>query len=328
LLTAVVPDVSLELADWQDILTVLKETHLIWSPGLDRSTYHRYIWGQMNHPWARRNYRYLMLKRDGRLVSSCKLYTLQMQSRGKQYKVAGVGAVYTQSDASGSGNGSRLMREVTDLAQREQFDALLLYSDIGHDFYERFGYIAMPHDDFHMDLRQSSNSKSMYAWAVSHKTQARPILPSDADFIERHHIRWLRSQPFGVKRTTGYIQYRLWREIFLHENSRWSWPRLELLRLANDDDGYAILEQASGVLRVLEVVGSEKAREELWNQSVSVAIDRNCHRMRGWSATAPESISTITKEREWGLPMILPLNKEIEHWPDEETSPLLELDHI
>jgi|AGTN01.2.fsa_nt_gi Predicted acetyltransferase len=131
---------KLEPADWQTLLPVFRETFKIWSPGLSRRDYLEYQLKQANHPWARRNLRHLTLKRSGRVVSSMKFSTIELQARGLSYKLAGIGAVYTQLDCRHMGYASELMEAAVELAESENYQGMILFSDIDCEFYARFGF--------------------------------------------------------------------------------------------------------------------------------------------------------------------------------------------
>lgn len=131
---------KLEPADWQTLLPVFRETFKIWSPGLSRRDYLEYQFKQANHPWARRNLRHLTLKRKGKIVSSMKFSTIELQARGLFYKLAGIGAVYTQLDCRHMGYATELMKAAVQLAESEGYQGMILFSDIDCEFYARFGF--------------------------------------------------------------------------------------------------------------------------------------------------------------------------------------------
>lgn len=131
---------KLEPADWQTLLPVFRETFKIWSPGLSRRDYLEYQFKQANHPWARRNLRHFTLKRKGKIVSSMKFSTIELKARGLSYKLAGIGAVYTQLDCRHMGYATELMEAAAELAESESYQGMILFSDIDCEFYARFGF--------------------------------------------------------------------------------------------------------------------------------------------------------------------------------------------
>lgn len=324
-------------AEWPDVQTVLRQTYKIWSPGLNKSQYYFYTWRQLRQAWSRKNYRFLVYRSAGEIVGSLKLYTIQMAVRRHTFKFAGVGAVYTAESRRGLGFGKKLMEEVIALARAESYDAVYLFSDIGLDFYGRFGFENMGGGEFWIYLPDSKADASVLDVAGEKQVfdtleqEIHPVVPEHIPVIERHHMRWLRRQPYGVERSAVYWSYKLSREKFLHDFSRWSWPRLELVGEAIDepDGGYAIVEQGQNVLRILEVIGSEDVRRRLWGKLLSLAIFRGCTRIRGWESLAPTFLGKLSlSERSWGIPMVLPLRRELRTLSEVEPCGLLELDHL
>ncbi|HEY9715775.1 MAG TPA: hypothetical protein V6C72_20040, partial [Chroococcales cyanobacterium] len=115
---------------------------------------------------------------------------------------------------------------------------------------------------------------------------------------------------------------------------------------AIDGGGYAIIEQGGATLRVLEVIGSERAQVSIWGELLTRAVKVGAKRIRGWEGLvrnfAPSYLlkpaiprdlvnlfdSVHSGEREWGIPMILPLRSDLEGLSVEFPCPLLELDHF
>ncbi len=324
----------IEVAEWREILRVLRETCKIWSPGLDRSHYNLYISRQLGHPWARKNYRFFVYKVKGAIVASCKLYTMELRARSRGYKFAGVAAVYTMEAHRGLGYASRLIEEVIELAGREGFAGLYLFSDIGAEFYERLGFSLAGNREFRIELPDEGAGDRLLGEAGGGEATAPleqltfPAEPACIPFLDRHYQRWLARQPLGVGRSPEYWSYKISRELYLHRHSSWSWPALEVTT-TGAGDGYALMEHGSGTLRVLEVVGTAEAVPQLWRQLLVIALARKSRRLRGWESVLPPVLSGAPlNERSWGWPMILPLAAEASGWFRLDPCPLLELDHL
>lgn len=327
---------NLEVADWPDVIKVLHETYFIWSPGLNKTEYLHYIWRQLQHPWARKHYRFLVCKANESIIASCKLYSIDMLARGHNHRFAGVGAVYTQQACRGLGYGKRLMQAVIALAKAEGYSGLYLFSDIGPDFYGKLGFLELGKQEFWISLPdlesnphliESFGGREFLAGAerdVSRLSQA------DSERINRHYRRWLARQPYGVDRSPLYWSYKFFRESYLHKFSSWKWPGLELVvEVSSEGDyGYALVEHGSATLRVLEVIGSAETQRLLWSKLAALALSRSCRRIRGWESVAPQGIDYLPQDRAWGCPMVLPLSQEINVWPEIKPCRLLELDHL
>ncbi|MDR3616176.1 MAG: GNAT family N-acetyltransferase [Candidatus Obscuribacterales bacterium] len=334
---------SLERAEWHDVLTVLRETVSIWSTGLTPHDYRRYIWLQMHHFWGRNNFRFYVYKENNEIKSSCKLYTIKIASRGKEYTFCGVGAVHTLTKHRGNQYARALLKEVVDLCESENYDGMVLFSDIGPDLYEDVGFIEIGSAEFSVYLEPANDAALTEVYS---SLSFQPLREADLDVLIRHHRRWIRHQPFGVVRDSAYWKYKIAREDFLNVNSNLSWPQLQVTLIDGDTTlgGYAITECGGNTLRVMEVVGSDDACVKLWTYLFAWAEANQIKRIRGWEALIRDfepnykfesvlspslSISEMHySERSWGRCMMLPINPEIDDWLDVNPCPVLELDHL
>jgi GNAT superfamily N-acetyltransferase len=343
---------AIEQADWKDILEVLHETEKIWSVGLSKDHYQRYIFQQLNHPWGRRHFHYIVCRKNERIVASCKFYDLLYTARGKTYRFAGLGAIYTKEAFRGKGYATELMQHMISLAESDNLDGIILFSDIGAEFYQSFGFLEFGSANFSIELPISKdvegfpNRKEPRHRHVSYFNH---LGKHNIGFVERHYMRWLRTQPFGIVRTSDYWSYKVSEEEFLHHYSKLSWPQLWLISVDEDyaKAGYAIIEYGGTTLRVLELIGAQEAKIPLWQNIFKSAGQLGATRIRGWESLlrglepgfsirnlVPEDIypnfnePVRYSERDWGRPMILPLNPETEKWTQAFPCPILELDHL
>jgi predicted acetyltransferase len=335
---------TIALADWSDILTVLHESYQIWSPGLRKDQYQEYIWRQINHPWARRNYKFFVLKHNSRVVASCKLYTVNLAWRGKHYLFGGIGAIYTLKDCRGNGYGSEIVKNVVDYCFNNEYDGNILFSDIDPEFYERLGFTEFGSADFSAHLPKNEVVTDYSSTPITY------VEASDVPAMVALHSKWQRTQPFAFQRDELYLRYKLSRERFLAEHSTLAWPKLEITYVTEDGmpTGYALTERGGKNLRVLEVVGPEASRLKLWNTLVNNAIAQRMHKIRGWEAVASDLFPSFRldrlldarlkdrlifppltcTQRTWGHPMFMPFESELESWTEYFPCPILELDHL
>ena len=343
----------LERAEWHDVLTVLRESASIWSAGLNPHDYRRYIWLQMSHYWGRSNYRFFVYKDDGVVKSSCKLYNVTMEARGRQYNFVGVGAVHTLDRYRGQGYARYLLEDVLALSEVEKADGVILFSDIGPELYEEFGFVEIGSAEFsvHLDFQQhnliqSASPAHLTMSSEDPRFKTLPLKEADLSWLSRHHRRWLRNQPFGVVRDLGYWHYKIVREDFLNLHSSLQWPQLQLTMLdaPQEPHGYAIFENAGNTLRIMEVVGGDEARHKIWQHLFDTVQLNKFKRIRGWESVIREfapnykfsqfghSTSSVSEmhytERSWGRCMMLPFNPDADEWLDVNLCPLLELDHL
>ncbi len=322
----------LKTADWATVQSVLNETHAIWSSGLNKSLYYFHIYRQLTHPWSRKHFRFMVDSHNKGITGSLKIYSMNLSSRGRQYRLAGLGAIYTMEARRGLGFGRKLMKQAISLARAERFDAIYLFSEIGCEFYERFGFELLGARDFFIDLSPPHLQLNVTTAAGCQSPHhACPISQRDIPEMVRLYRRWLRRQPYGVYRTDSYWRYKLDREAYLHEHSSWRWPGLEVIKedWQQPDGGYAIVEHAGKVLRVLEIVATEEVEEKLWTKIIQLALSRSCASIHGWEALEPKrTLGSKLSNRWWGMPMILPLTKSLPLPGLPERCRFLELDHL
>ncbi len=330
----------LGLAEWQDIQSVLRESHQIWSSGLDKSTYYQYIWWQMHQPWSRKNYRYLVYKNDrDQILSSCKLYTLDMMSHHQHFKIAGIGAVYTPRPHRGQGHAVEFLHAVRNFCSSaaEAYDGMLLYSDIGLELYEAIGFEVLGSCDFYLWLPNSGAAEAVpHTWlpAIDSATSRRyQVTAIDLDMVPdmvRYYQRCQVNLPFATARSEDYWHYKLARERYVSQRSSRTFAPLELMRSKESgfSAGYAVLERTAEIMRVLEVVGSCATRENLWQSILSLAIDAGIGVIRGWEAAAPPLRGVRFVERDYALPMLLSFDERVAKWREPLPCPLFELDHF
>lgn len=308
---------QLETADWYEIQRVLKETFEIWSPGLSRERYREFIFTQMMHPWCRQNYTYLIL-RDGSNsktpAASLKYYKLNFQSRGRTYRFAGFGAIYTRKALRGHGYATELIKLALDRAWYDGCHGAILFSDISPSFYTSFGFFDLNNEKFILTLKDTSRfdfPASSPDWqggsardTISSSTsyvvdddetvvRCRYLTtdPDTIDYVTRHYGRWLRKQPFGFERTRDYFHLKVSRENYLAQFSTLSWPKLELLTVDQPDaSGYAIIEYGGRVVRILELVGDDRTRKYLWRGVVARARDLDAVRISGWESVLADFV--------------------------------------
>lgn len=328
---------NIQEAEWTDILPVLHQTFKIWSAGLKPDDYYSYTSFQINHPWSRKNYRYMVYRHGCTVVSSCKLYSLELTSHGKIYSFAGLGAVFTGKTYRGLGYGRAMLSQIIELCRRRDVKGLLLFSDIGPDFYNKLGFNEVSAREFAIYLPEPNSQKSEITalkQALSspcHDIRLVGLENKHIAWLNQLYTRWLRRQPYGVLRSDQYWHYKLAKEQYLHSKSQWQWPRLELAILESgpQETGYAIFEYSTKTLRALEVIGPSSVQLRLWRGLLLLALQRGARRIRGWEGSSPIFLRCRTfTARDWGIPMILSLCKDTQAWTNVTPCPILELDHL
>lgn len=125
-----------------EIERVLEETHALWSDGMDREDYVRFIRSLMSTAWARSgHYRFLaMVDPAGDLACAMKLYRLDARVEGRRCTLGGVGAVFTLPRHRRRGHAAALLEQAHAWMREGGDAASLLHSEIGSAYYEKLGY--------------------------------------------------------------------------------------------------------------------------------------------------------------------------------------------
>ena len=183
----------LTAASGDQVDAVYRESHVLWSSGLDYEGY-RGLWRDLTRtPWARRYAGFhAWVGDDGRLLSSVKLYRPQLRVCGRTARVTVIGALFTPSRLRGRGHASAMVE--AELARaRERGDRLaLLFSDIGTEFYERFDFRRLPAVEQWGTL--PAGSPPLRDWSL------RPMTEGDLPAVAAAHDAFCRTRPLAVIR--------------------------------------------------------------------------------------------------------------------------------
>jgi len=326
-----------------EILQVMHETYELWSAGLTRADYYHYNSFQRTHDWGRRHLRFLALRHGDEIAAGCKAYEIELTAKGKTYPFLGIGALFSRRKFRGQGLGGRFMEEFIERAEAIGAAGILLFSDIGSEFYEKYGFQELSSLDFSIDLALAQwrlpNGAKCPAFTIEAVSHAH------TEILHRYHQRWLARRPFAVRRSEKYWHYKIAKELFLNQNSGLSWPCLQLLTVK---DGYCIYEVGGKTMRLLELVDGGVGPENLWRAVLTQANCLQIRKLRGWEGNLRDlepgfNLKSFLSgddfqadfrgqiyysERNWGRTMMLALDNDVEDWFYEFPCPLMELDHL
>jgi predicted GNAT family N-acyltransferase len=332
---------SIRQSQWQQTVEVLKSSHELWGAGLSKSHYIEFLNQQLTHPYGKRNLRFMVYEKDGQVVSSCKLYRLEMKAKSQTVPILGVGAIFTPSAFRGQGHAGQMLEEVIELAESEGHAGLVLYSEIGTDFYEQYDFLDLGETNFVCDLSNANRALQNYLDKAKKRSPAElklaPLISRNEEtlaFLHSHYRRWLGHHSLRFLRSPESWSFKIMKERFLYHHCQLPWPQIKVLQASNacGQASYALVEWAAGKLRVLEAIGSDAAMPSLWLDIVTLAYREGLNYIHGWVGTAPEALGQLyVFDRGWGRPMLLPLNDQIESLLAEgkfSPCPFLELDHL
>lgn len=139
----------LRRADEPLVERIIKETYPIWNEGLSLEGYRRWNALQMRTSWGAAHLWRVALMEGEEILASAKGYDL----RDSRLKVLGIGAVFTPESRRGQGWARELIEQMIDAAEREGYQAAVLFSEIGAEIYERMGFTAIPRETLTLDVR-------------------------------------------------------------------------------------------------------------------------------------------------------------------------------
>jgi GNAT superfamily N-acetyltransferase len=122
-------------ADGPLLEQILDATYAVWHEGLTRDAYAKWNVAQGRTRWgAERLQRVALIDDDGRLLASAKRYLLDARLDGRDIRVLGIGAVFTQPEDRGRGYATRMLELLMDEARASGAAAAMLFSEIGTAF--------------------------------------------------------------------------------------------------------------------------------------------------------------------------------------------------
>jgi len=122
---------------------VLPRSHELWAGARTFDEYVHEFEASAASAWGRRRFRTMGLRVDGEIVASCKRYERLLRCGERQYRAAGIGAVFTPPELRGRGYATALLGALLDAERAAGTDLAYLFSDIHPAFYERLGFRAL-----------------------------------------------------------------------------------------------------------------------------------------------------------------------------------------
>lgn len=137
---------------------ILEATYPIWNEGLTSDGYARWNTVQLRTPWGAGHLRRVALVDGDDLLASAKWYDLDVMLDGKSLRVLGIGAVFTPAHHRGQGHAADLMYQMMSEATSTGYDAAVLFSEIGAEYYERMGFTAIARETSTLEVIQKKGA--------------------------------------------------------------------------------------------------------------------------------------------------------------------------
>lgn len=187
----------------EQIRSVLADSHALWGAGLSSADYigmweelARSRWAQAWYSWR------ALVDTDGRVLSSLKLYRPLIRLGDTTARVAAIGAVFTPRPLRRRGHAAALIRATLDEAAERGDGAALLFTDIGTEYYQAFGFQPLPCEDA---LGTLTRVPAFQADGVT----LRAMTPGDLDAVVAAHEAASASRPIAVVRDRGHWEFLL-----------------------------------------------------------------------------------------------------------------------
>lgn len=315
---------QLKIANQNDINQIIRQVYELWSAGLKKTDYKQLFWGSHFHHWSRKNSSRWANSIQNEVVASCKTVKLPFFRRGKNYRVLGLGAIFTAAHKRQQGLASELIKSVVNQAKTDNLDGVLLFSAIDKTFYNQFGFEnlgsldfeihpeiysftkAMPNltDNFHknilLDIRSTKQLKERHNPTEAGNnvylcfSSFEPWF-SENELLEilRCYTRWLARQPYGIMRNRDYFSFQLARFLYFANYSttnKANWFLTILKELDKGIIGYVITECSGTSMRILELIGSDLACATLWQSVIKQAQELNLNRICGFESVVKDFI--------------------------------------
>jgi GNAT superfamily N-acetyltransferase len=176
---------------------ILQETYPIWNEGLTFENYRRWNDLQMRTAWGKDHLWRMALVDGDEILASAKHYDLKCASDGATLRVLGIGAVFTPEAKRGRGYARQLIARMEEEAEREGYQAALLFSEIGAPIYERMGFTAIPRDTVTLDIKFPRQGPPA--------TMVRAGEDADLKYLAEFH----KDAGFGPIRTPDLIKFNV-----------------------------------------------------------------------------------------------------------------------
>ena len=129
---------------------ILDASYPLWNDGLTRPAYGRWWEAQLRTPWGRTHLHRYALVDENRVLASAKQYDFDGVLDGREVRVMGIGAVFTQPEARGRGHARSLVEQMLEAGTRKGYDAGLVFSEIGVGYYAALGFEAIDLREKHL----------------------------------------------------------------------------------------------------------------------------------------------------------------------------------
>lgn len=182
---------------------VLDHTYGLWGDGLSRKAYGLWNLAQVKTGWGKANLSRVGLVEGDQVVASAKRYLFDAFVGGQPARVLGIGAVFTPDARRGQGLAPRLIEAMIADGQARGCSVAVLFSEIGADYYTRFGFTVVPRRMVTIDVPHTRRGAPA--------TMVRVADPLDFPEISALSMTYAQDASFALKRTPDLIEFGITR---------------------------------------------------------------------------------------------------------------------
>ncbi len=310
---------SLALASQLQLKTILNESYEIWHSGLSIRQYFSLNQRLLNLNWAKTNYQFLVLLHKNQVLGGLKFYQLHLRYNNRVYKLAGLGAIYILKKYRNLGYSSELINQVVQLCLNQNYDGIILFSDLKPEFYNKFGFEVLAYQDFNFIIKLDNNDGAINS---SNQLNKNSYICTD---LEQKSIAWLspiynecnKHNPLGILRNENYWSFKIFKENYLARFSQIKWPKIQtLIDLVNE--AYILYEVNNLNARILEIQG--KNPDYLVNSLMNNCIQQSITDLKMFEANEKYFTNmpnfaeqSFYSPRNWGIFMLLALSSDLKN---------------
>ncbi len=137
-------------------------TFPIWNEGLARPAYGQWNEAQMRTAWGReRLHRLALVSNTGQWLASLKRYRFAARLDAEIVEIVGVGAVFTAPAHRRQSYASHAIEAMLAEEAARGTTLAALFSEIGRDYYERAGFIAVPVEEVTLTVSRKPGAPAM-----------------------------------------------------------------------------------------------------------------------------------------------------------------------
>lgn len=188
-----------EISNPAELAEVLDQTHPVWGNGLSRRAFDAWHRAQNLTAWGRQHLSRVGLFRDGQVAASAKRYLFEAREQGRPISVLGIGAVFVADQFRRQGLARELIEAMCEDGRQRGCSAVVLFSEIGTDFYARLGFHAIPRTFVTLDVPRNPLGAPM--------TLVRAAEPGDLPQLADLSMQYAAGAGFALDRTAPLVEF-------------------------------------------------------------------------------------------------------------------------